>query len=236
MFVKKSLSTAGVCTISISALAAVVAARTAAMSPEKPAAAVAQQPASTARPANDWKWVRVEEKPKKLRKVTAYARHIGFRTADELERGAELIVVGTPSEDFFGRQFLVKRYPDGNVMTFATMATIRVSRVIKNPSGFRLSPKRTLQALEPVGLINEGPVAGWVKINMEDYKELKRGSRYLLFLKRNTVGQYGIINMNLGKFNLDGTDPEDLGSNDRRAADQKQRFKVDAIRKYQALL
>jgi hypothetical protein len=236
MFVKKSLSMAGVCTISISALAVAVAVRTSAMPPEKPAASVAQQPASKARPANDWKWVRVGEKPKKLREMTAHARHIGFRTADELERGAELIVVGTPSEDFFGRRFLVKRYPDGHVMTFATAATIRVSRVIKSPPGFRLSPQRTLQVLEPVGLINEGPAAGWVKINMEDYKELKRGSRYLLFLKRNTFGQYGIINMNLGKFNLDGTDPEDLGGNNRRAADQKQRFKANAIRKYQALL
>lgn len=38
---------------------------------------------------------------------------------------------------------------------------------------------------------------------------MKKGSKYVIFLKKNTSGQYSVINMQAGKFNLDGTDADD---------------------------
>ncbi|OME90163.1 MULTISPECIES: hypothetical protein [Paenibacillus] len=39
---------------------------------------------------------------------------------------------------------------------------------------------------------------------------MKSGSSYIIFMKKNTYGQYSVINLQAGKFNLDGTDPDDV--------------------------
>ncbi|NMM53003.1 hypothetical protein [Paenibacillus aquistagni] len=48
---------------------------------------------------------------------------------------------------------------------------------------------------------------------------MKKGSKYLIFLKKNSYGQYSVINMQAGKFNLDGTD-----SDDSKGSPSKQRM------------
>lgn len=69
-----------------------------------------------------------------------------------------------------------------------------------------------------------------MKILGDDYTELKQGSQYLLFLRKNGYGQWGIINMNRGKFNLDGSDPNDLGR--ATGEEDKSVLKADVLRYY----
>jgi hypothetical protein len=90
--------------------------------------------------------------------------------------------------------------------------------------------------IEPVGIVGEGVKGGGkkIKINIEGYQEMKKGKKYLLFLKSNSHGGFSVLNMNSGKFNLDGTDPEDLGQ--RAAKDEKLKLKQDVFKKYEKFL
>ncbi|MBK5442205.1 MULTISPECIES: hypothetical protein [unclassified Peribacillus] len=40
-------------------------------------------------------------------------------------------------------------------------------------------------------------------LTTEHYKELEKDNTYVLYLNKNTYGEYSVINMNNGRFNLD---------------------------------
>ncbi|WP_147423857.1 hypothetical protein [Cohnella endophytica] len=78
---------------------------------------------------------------------------------------------------------------------------------MKKPTDFPVTDR--IKAVEPVGLITESDKLQ-TKVKADHYSELKADKKYVMFLKKNTFGQYSLINMNNGKFNLDGTDVSDL--------------------------
>lgn len=55
-----------------------------------------------------------------------------------------------------------------------------------------------MKIIEPVSLKED------VKYTVNQYVELQKGEPSVLFLMKNTYGDYGLINDNLGKFSLEG--------------------------------
>lgn len=88
-------------------------------------------------------------------------------------------------------------------MDFYTLTEIEVERVLKGPE----EDASNLKVIEPIAL--RQTLSGKEKLAIAGYTEMKSGSSYMIFMAKNTYGQYGVINMQSGKFNLDGTDPED---------------------------
>ncbi|MFF2886481.1 hypothetical protein [Paenibacillus sp. NPDC057967] len=125
-------------------------------------------------------------------------------TSQALFSGADLVVVGSPIKDFEDREVLSKETSTGILMYIATSTEIKVEKVLKGPKEDAVD----LNVIEPVGL--KQTFKGKERITIEGYTAMKRGSQYLIFLSKNTFGQYGVINMQAGKFNLDGTDPNEL--------------------------
>ena len=58
---------------------------------------------------------------------------------------------------------------------------------------------------------------------------MKKDKKYIIFLKSNGLGGFSVINMNEGKFNLDGTDPDDLG---KEHTEKKEKLKKEVLSKY----
>lgn len=140
--------------------------------------------------------------------VEIHALYKGFDNIGALEEDAQVIVVGRPKDSFEDSEHVVMHFPNGTLETFHTLRRIDVERVIKKPASLDLSAGQTFIISEPIGLVDMG--GGPVRMKYEDYGELKKGGKYIIFLKTNgTSEQYGVINMNLGKFNLDGTDSGD---------------------------
>lgn len=200
-------------------------------------------------------WVPVElsaaRKRQKVRTARAFSNYVKYDSVPALEQAADAIVVGRPAQDFLDRRHLASYMPDGHLAVAATEGELQVLRVIKGPAEL-LRYGQTLPVVEPTGLV-EGRDGGLVLIEEEGTKALKQGSAYILFLKKNEMGSFSIINMNLGKFNLDGTDPEDdldetvgppgvaTGEATPSGAapgkpTEKQRFKAGVLARYQALL
>ncbi|WP_413404728.1 hypothetical protein [Paenibacillus amylolyticus] len=125
------------------------------------------------------------------------ANSLTFREIDELDAFAELIVIGYATGDFRDREHIITAFDDGTMQSFHTNTTIKIKEILKKPDDFH-SDQNELTIIEPVSL------EGDVKYTANDYVELQKGDKSVLFLLRNSYGDYGLINDNLGKFSLEG--------------------------------
>ena len=144
-----------------------------------------------------------------VRTVSIQADYKGYSTGEALFSGAELVVIGSPIKDFEDREMQVTTFSTtGAIEDFYTLTEIKVEKVLK---GSVESP--ILKVIEPIAL--NQTLTGREKIAFEDYTEMKNGSQYLIFMRRNTKGQYSVINMQAGKFNLDQTDQSDFSKENK---------------------
>ncbi|KOP68944.1 hypothetical protein AMS62_04235 [Bacillus sp. FJAT-18019] len=139
-----------------------------------------------------------------VRDVYVSSDYVGYSTGNGLFNNAELVVIGSPTKDFEDREVHLTELPKGFVADIATFTEINVEKVLKGPEEDAVS----LTVIEPIGVYQT--FKGKKRIAYEGYTEMKKDNKYLIFLKKNSYGQYSVINMQAGKFNLDGTDPEDL--------------------------
>ncbi|WP_195573919.1 hypothetical protein [Paenibacillus sp. 1001270B_150601_E10] len=138
-----------------------------------------------------------------VRDVYVSSDYVGYSTGNGLFNNAELVVIGSPTKDFEDREVHLTELPKGFVADIATFTEINVEKVLKGPE----EVVKNLTVIEPIGVYQT--FKGKKRIAYEGYTEMKKDSKYLIFLKKNSYGQYSVINMQAGKFNLDGTDPED---------------------------
>lgn len=126
----------------------------------------------------------------------------------ELDTYADLIVVGRPVKDFWDREHVTKRYPDGTVMDAYTLTEIKIEQILKKPTDFISGKNDTVTVVEPIGAIDG--TLGKKRYIVENFYEVKQDKRYIFFLVKNSFGDYTIGNGVLGRFNLDGTDGDDI--------------------------
>ncbi|MCF7755879.1 hypothetical protein KQ941_15615 [Paenibacillus xylanexedens] len=129
--------------------------------------------------------------------VNLSANSLTFHEIDKLDAFAELIVIGYATEDFRDREHVITAFDDGTMQSFHTNTNIKIDRILKKPDDFP-SDQNELTIIEPAS------VEGDVKYTVNDYVELQKGDTSVLFLMKNTFGDYGLINDNLGKFSLEG--------------------------------
>lgn len=126
-----------------------------------------------------------------------------------LEEAADIIVIAHTSQSIGERNNVIRYWDTGGIEYFYTETKLAVEKVVKAPSDLALKEGDSFDVLETFAYTTMGPRQ---KLRMDDYIELRQNSRYALFLKKNTSGQYYIMNRNEGKFNLDGTDADDLAT------------------------
>ncbi|WP_145320229.1 hypothetical protein [Paenibacillus xylanexedens] len=129
--------------------------------------------------------------------VNLSANSLTFHEIDKLDAFAELIVIGYATEDFRDREHVITAFNDGTMQSFHTNTNIKIEKILKKPKDFP-SDQNELTIIEPVSL------EGDVKYTVDDYVELQKGDKSVLFLMKNSFGDYGLINDNLGKFSLEG--------------------------------
>ncbi|GGG14183.1 hypothetical protein [Paenibacillus aceti] len=132
------------------------------------------------------------------------ADYKGYSSAESLFSGADLVVIGSPLKKFEDREVLLKERSRGVIEYIVTSTEMNVEKVLKGPEEETVH----LNVIEPIGV--RQTLRGKIRIALDGYTAMKKDSRYLVFLSKNTFGQYSVINMQAGKFNLDGTDPDDF--------------------------
>ncbi len=119
---------------------------------------------------------------------------------------ADLIVIGNASDSFIEREHVATYTPAEEELPetledFYTRTTINIEKVLKFPEGANIQDNSEIDIIEPVAIIEEDNVDK--KLAMENYAELEKDHDYIIYLKANTFGEYSVINMNNGKFNLE---------------------------------
>ncbi|MCY9517684.1 hypothetical protein [Paenibacillus apiarius] len=160
--------------------------------------------------------------------ISIHANFVNFENADQLDSFADLIVIGTAVQRFEDRNPVSTHFDDGTLQDFYTLTDISIDRVLKGP-GQIMQEDAPLTIIEPLAYLdieNEK-----TKLTRENYIELHEGDRSVIFLKKNTFGQYAIINQNLGKFSLNET-PEFQVTADSEEAAEYAVLREDVFEKY----
>lgn len=144
--------------------------------------------------------------------IVTHGSYMKYNEESELYKGAELVVIAHTSKKFQDRKHVVKYVQHTKedkdlppaIEDFYTETPIKIMKVLKQPSDGKITKNETINIIEPITLLKDEN--GVKKLSTENYVEMQQGKPYILYLKKNTYGQYSIINMNNGKFNLEGTD------------------------------
>jgi hypothetical protein len=145
--------------------------------------------------------------------INTSATYKHYATIDELDADADLIIVGSPTQDFESRKHEKTYFEDGLLQDFYTITGVKVKSIIKQPADFNMNKANIIEIIEPISVISTPE--GDKKIKIENYSALKKGSFYVIFLKKNTFGNYAVLNLEAGKYNIDKTDKDDLISNEK---------------------
>lgn len=174
-----------------------------------------------------WYWVSIFNS---ISVINIDSNYITYENIDKLDQSADLILIGTPITDFSNREHKTTYYHSGDIQDFYTLSEIKIDKIIKQSYDSDLEESQTITIIEPVSLIQT--LEGKIKLVDNNYQELNKGSKYVIFLKENTFGTYSIINNDLGKFNIDSTDPKD----EFFEQEKKAMFKKDVFEKYKDTL
>lgn len=136
--------------------------------------------------------------------VDIHSNFVSFDDVESLEASSDLIVIGKATKNFDEREHFETLYDDGNLQDFYTLTEIEIEKVLKAPEDFSLT-QNNLTIVEPVSYININNKN--TKITREHYKELLAEDTSVIFLKKNTFGQFSINNQNNGKFSLNKLTP-----------------------------
>lgn len=148
---------------------------------------------------------------KEIETIVAHGSYVKYEKESELFEAADLVVIAHTNKDFMDREHIVKfveqtKEDEGlpvAIEDFHTETPVKIMKVLKEDSSNLISKNDNLNIIEPVSLIEEETVK---KLSTENYIEMEKGKPYILYLKKNTYGEYSVINMNNGRFNLAVTD------------------------------
>lgn len=173
-------------------------------------------------------YMNVQSKPERsfYTVVNLPANSITFSEVEKLDAFAELIVIGYATDGFADREHVITAFDDGTMQSFHTNTNIKIEQIVKKPEDFP-SDQNELTIIEPVSL------DGDIKYTANDYVELQQGETSVIFLLKNSYGDYGLINDNLGKFSLEGISQYSLpeSSSSQQLSDY-QIFRDSVLKKY----
>lgn len=164
-----------------------------------------------------------------LETINAMATFVGYANVDELDNDADLILIGTPTQDFIDRTSNNTYYSDGEIQDISTLTDFKIERVIKNKEDVDLGEE--IQIIEPISIIEQE--GKQVVLTVEDYMELQKGKNYIIFLGKNTFGKYSIINMNNGRFAIEEGNNLERSMMEDSTQERHNEFQKEVLEKYQ---
>jgi len=163
-----------------------------------------------------------------LETVNAMATFVGYANVNALDAASDLILIGTPTQDFVERASTNTYYADGHIQDISTLTDFKIKHVIKNDEDVELED--VIRIIEPISIIEQDGVK--TILTVEDYVELQKGKTYILFLGKNTYGRYSVINMNNGRFAIEEDGNSELAVMADSVQEKHSEFQKEVLEKY----
>ena len=170
-----------------------------------------------------WYLVRINVEPKI---VSLDSNYIAYSNVDKLDNASEMIIIGEATKPFEDREHVIKQFDDGNIQDFYTLTDFKIHKIIKKSADAQVVEGDTLPIIEPISYTNG--LEGKTIITSDGYKQIESGNKYIVFLGKNTEGQYGVINNELGKFDINNPEP----SKQIQSEDPYTSFRNSVLNKY----
>lgn len=149
----------------------------------------------------------------------------------------DLIISGVAINDLMERKHMSTYYSDGALQDFYTQTKFQISNILKTPEDLSLQAGEILEIIEPISIIEEDN--GQVIVRSNEYLELQKNEETIIFLKKNTFGDFAIMNSNLGRYSLSeyysalkGDIYQDLHAH----SNEEVKIKEEIIKKYSDVL
>ncbi|MEC0206671.1 hypothetical protein P4H39_29110 [Paenibacillus lautus] len=168
-----------------------------------------------------------------LKVINFPASYISYNSENDLSKSADIIVVGSPTEEFQSRKHQEVRHEDGSLADFYTLTDFKIEKFLKKPEIVHPNTINddTITFTEPISIIDNNGER--TIISLDGYQELKYGENYIVFLKDNGMGNYSVINMNEGKFNLQKDEISHLSAHgDKEGSDRHSQIRNEVLKKY----
>ncbi len=124
--------------------------------------------------------------------INLLGSYIKYNNLKELEKASDLIVIGEPLDEFEKRNHKATYFKDGTQEDIYTITKLKVYEVLVTKEN-DVKNGEVIEIIEPITL-KDNKI-----ITTSDYYALEK-EKYVIFLAKNTYGEYSIINMNEGKF------------------------------------
>ncbi len=152
-----------------------------------------------------------KEKIDELPVVNSNGNFVSYENFDTLEQNSELIIIAQATEKFEDREHINKyhetpedKYQPKFLIEGITKTNVKIKEVLKQPESENYREGQILSVIEPITIFEDTDKIKKIK-TISNYKEIGTDD-YILFLQKNTFGEYGVINMNNGRYNLSNTD------------------------------
>lgn len=128
--------------------------------------------------------------------LSLQADYVDFENLNELEKDADLIVIGKPIHEFSDRNHFNIYGEENDLEDFYTETEVNIIQIIKGNE--KIDLEETLKVIEPITYVSEDKLT----ITTEGYTALEKNLDYIIFLKENDFGDYGVIFNNAGKYDI----------------------------------
>ncbi|MGE7839858.1 hypothetical protein ACQKNX_03610 [Lysinibacillus sp. NPDC093712] len=142
--------------------------------------------------------------------VNTNGNYISYANLETLEQNSELIIIAQATQNFEDREHIntfyetpKDKYQPEFLIEGITKTDVNIKKILKQPENEHYNEEEIISVIEPITIFEDVGKVKKVK-TISNYKEIGRDD-YILFLKKNTYGDYGIINMNNGRYNLNNT-------------------------------
>jgi len=163
-------------------------------------------------------------KNEQIQELIVYGDHLLYANANELEKNADLIIIGHTQKDFKEFPGTINYNENGRYSDYYTVTDLKITKVIKGQY-----PKDTIFVTQRAALDKDKNIL----IINEDCSIMEKGKLYLLFLKKlDLKDTYGIMSINQGKFNIDNTDTKEKEKEKGESGVQYRNLKEDVLKKY----
>lgn len=150
-----------------------------------------------------------------IKEIIVEGNYAGYDSETKMSIAADLILYGSPVDNFEDSKH-VNNYSDGILADFYTLTKFKIKNIIKKTAGLNIKKGNILDVLEPLTLIDDNN--GKRILEIEGYKPMEKGTNYVIYLKKNDVGDYCVINMSNGRFNIDN-DSDNMNSRHKAIKD-----------------
>ncbi|MDQ1147751.1 hypothetical protein QE429_004578 [Bacillus sp. SORGH_AS 510] len=148
----------------------------------------------------------------KLNTINVEGNYSPINSAEQLFTEAELVIIGSPKMNFLERVHRTTYSNDQSIEDYYTETVVNVDKIIKSPSDLDITVNSGFKLIEPAVGIIEDSNGVKSKITTGPYTEMEKDMKYLIFLIKNSNGEYSVVYNVLGRYNLDNKDKNDIGT------------------------